>query len=178
MEGFTLRVASPADIPVIEDLARASIRGLGSKHYDPDQINGAVRHLYGVDTTLVEDGSYFVVEHQGRIVASGGWSNRLTPFGGDRVGGVRDPGYRRPGQDPAVIRAFYVHPDWNRRGLGRFILDACEQAATQAGFDTFELTSTMMGREFYASCGYREVRPVDITLPDGQVLPHVLMTRP
>ena len=102
----------------------------------------------------------------------------MTPFGGDRVGGVRNEGYRSPGEDPAVVRAFYVHPDWARQGLGRPILDACEEAASKVGFDAFELTSTMMGKEFYASCGYREVRPVDITLPDGQILPHVLMAKP
>jgi len=180
MTPFTLRVARSADVPELESLAEASIRGLAPEYYAADQIDGALRHLYGVDTTLVEDGSYFLVEHQedGRIVASGGWSRRRTPFGGDRAGEARDSGFRTPGRDPAVVRAFYVHPGWTRRGLGRLILEACEHAAAHAGFQAFELTSTMMGREFYATCGYREVRPVDIVLPDGHVLPHVLMAKP
>ncbi len=82
-----------------------------------------------------------------------------------------------PGQDPAVIRAFFVHPDWTRGGLGRRILETCEKAAQQAGYDRFELTATLMGRALYGACGYREIQPVDITLRDGQILPHVLMEK-
>ncbi|MCZ6916429.1 MAG: GNAT family N-acetyltransferase [Gemmatimonadetes bacterium] len=175
---LVVRLATVEDVSRLEQLVELSIRQLAAGYYDDRQIESSLQHLYGVDTQLVRDGTYYVVECQRQVVGCGGWSRRLTPFGGDNVGAIRDAGLRTPGQDPAVIRAFFVHPDWTRRGLGRKILETCEKAAQQAGYDRFELTATLMGRALYAACGYREIRPVDITLRDGQVLPHVLMEKP
>ena len=175
---FTIRPATRADITVLEKLVARSIRGLAGGHYDPHQINESLRYLYGIDSQLVDDGTYLVVERDGEVVACGGWSWRRTPFGGDRAGDIRDAAQREPGKDAAVIRAFYVDPQWTRRGIGRLILDACERAARARGFDRYELTSTAMGVAFYAACGYREIEPVDVTLPDGAVLPHVQMIKP
>ncbi len=177
-DDLLVRLATVEDVPLLEQLVELSIRQLAPGYYDGRQIESSLRHLYGVDTQLVRDGTYYLVECQRQVVGCGGWSRRLTPFGGDNVGEIRDAGLRTPGQDPAVIRAFFVHPDWTRRGLGRKILQTCEKAAQQAGYDRLELTSTLMGRALYGACGYREVRPVDITLRDGQVLPHVLMEKP
>ncbi len=175
---FTIRPAIRSDIAILEALAERSIRGLAGGHYDPHQIDSSLRYLYGIDSQLVDDGTYLVVEHDREVIACGGWSWRRTPFGSDRAGEVRDAARRAPGKDAAVIRAFYVEPHWTRKGIGRMILDACEQAASAAGFDRYELTSTAMGVAFYATCGYREIDPVDVTLPDGVVLPHVHMIKP
>jgi len=175
---FAVRPAVEGDIPALERLVDRSIRHLARGHYDERQIDSALEFLYGVDSQLVRDRTYFVVEAQAAIVACGGWSWRRTPFGGDNAGPVRDGGRRAPGVDAAVIRAFFVDPEWTRRGLGRLVLTACEQAARGQGFDRFELTSTAMGRTFYASCGYREHERTDIVLPDGVTLPHVHMVKP
>ncbi len=175
---FTIRPATRADITILEALVERSIRGLAEGHYNPHQIDNSLRYLYGIDSQLIDDGTYLVVERDGEVVACGGWSWRRTPFGGDAVHGVRDAAYRTPGTDAAVIRAFFVDPHWTRQGIGRMILDACEQAARAGGFDRYELTSTAMGVAFYAACGYREIEPVDIALPNGTVLPHVQMIKP
>jgi len=175
---FTIRPATSADIPILARLIERSIRSLAIGFYDDPQIESSLRHLYGIDSQLVEDGTYLVVEREAEPVACGGWSWRRTPFGGDNVGQVRDEAERWPGKDAAVIRAFFVDPEWTRRGLGRLILEACEEAATARGFNRYELTSTAMGVAFYAACGYREVEAVDVSLPDGAVLPHVRMGKP
>lgn len=178
IEDFQVRLATNADVPLLEDLVSSSIRDLAVKHYDARQIASSLRYLYGIDSQLIDDGTYLVVECNNAVVACGGWSWRRTPFGGDRVTDVRDEAPREPGKDPAVIRAFFVNPAWVRRGLGRMILEACERAAGNRGFDRYELTATAMGVKFYTACGYRLIAPRDITLPDGQVLPHVTMAKP
>ncbi len=175
---FTIRPATPTDIATLEALVERSIRGLAGGHYDPHQIDDSLRYLYGIDSQLVDDGTYLVVERDGGVVACGGWSWRQTPFGSDRAQDIRDATRRVPGRDAAVIRAFYVDPQSTRQGIGRMILRACERAARARGFDRYELTSTAMGVAFYAACGYREIEPVDITLPEGAVLPHVQMRKP
>ena len=173
-----VRLATLNDVVTLERLARDSISGIAPGYYDEKQIQMSMAHLFGIDTMLVSDGTYFVVEIDEFIVACGGWSKRMTPFGGDRVSNVRDTGFRIPGKDPAVIRAFFVHPDHTRKGLGRLMLSTCEEAAYRAGYDRLELTSTSMGREFYAACGYHEIEPVDIALPENVVLPNFLMRKP
>ncbi len=176
---MNLRKARTKDIPALGALIDASIRGLGREFYDATQVERSLLHLFGVDSTLIDDGTYFLIEVGHEIVACGGWSWRRTPFGGDRVvGGIRDEGQRVAGTDAAVIRAFYVHPDWTRRGFGRTLLDACEDAARNHGFDRFELTSTQMGKLLYRACGYREVEPEPITLPDGTVIHNTRMVKP
>jgi len=175
---FTVRPATRADIPALEQVVERSIRNLAHGYYDPRQIDSSLRYLYGIDSQLVDDGTYLVVERDGEVVACGGWSWRRTPFGGDRMHDTRDGGHRVPGTDAAVIRAFYVDPLWARQGLGRMILDACEQAGHARGFERFELTSTAMGVPFYTACGYRQIEPLDVTLPDGSILPHVRMAKP
>jgi GNAT superfamily N-acetyltransferase len=175
---FTVRPATIADVATLEGVIERSIRNLAHGYYDPQQIDSSLRYLYGIDSQLVDDGTYLVIERDGEVVACGGWSSRRTPFGGDRMHDTRDGARRVPGADAAVIRAFYVDPLWTRQGLGRMILEACEQAAHAGGFERFELTATAMGVAFYAACGYRQIEPVDVTLPDGAVLPHVRMSKP
>ena len=176
---MNLRKAHSKDIPALETLIDASIRALSTEFYDSTLVESSLQHLFGVDSTLIDDGTYFLVEVGSEIVACGGWSWRRTPFGGDHVvAAVRDDGRRVPGQDAAVIRAFYVHPDWMRQGLGRMLLDACENAARHEGFDRFQLTSTQMGKPLYTACGYREVAPEPVTLPDGSVIENTRMVKP
>ncbi len=166
------------DIPRLERLVERSITHLARGHYDDHQIESGLRYLYGIDSQLVRDRTYVVVEHDRDAVACGGWSWRRTPFGGDNAGDVRDAGRRTPGLDAAVVRAFFVDPEWTRQGLGRLVLETCEHDARAMGFDRFELTSTAMGVAFYASCGYRKITPLDIELADGVILPHVHMVKP
>ena len=172
------RVATRADIPAIAALIEASVRGLGPPHYDARQIESSLAHLFGVDTAMIDDGTYLVIEEEERILACGGWSRRWTAFGGDRATPWRDAALRDPATDAAVMRAFFVHPDHTRRGLGRYLMEASEEAARAAGFARFELVSTLPGLPLYRALGYREVEPLDVTLPDGVVIETVRMEKP
>ncbi len=173
-----VRSATVADIPALAALIEASVRGLGPPHYDPRQIESSLVHLFGVDTSMIDDGTYVVADHDSQLVACGGWSRRRTPFGGDQAAAFRDEDLRNPTTEPAVLRAFFVHPEWVRRGLGRRLVEASEGAASAEGFRTFELVSTLPGLALYRALGYRETEPVDIELPDGVVVQAVHMVKP
>jgi N-acetylglutamate synthase-like GNAT family acetyltransferase len=172
-----IRLATPADIPALTSLIEVSVRGLLARNYDPQQVESSLRYLFGVDTRIVEDGTYYVVEADGVLAGGGGWSKRLTPFGGDQAA-TQDAGLRDPAVDPAVIRAFFIHPDWARRGIARRLLAHCEEAAKDAGFKCFELVATLTGVPFYTALGFREVEPIEIRLPDGVALGAVKMIKP
>jgi GNAT superfamily N-acetyltransferase len=172
-----LRLATATDVPALDALIGASVRGLSVGHYTPAQIEGGVRHVFGVDTQLVRDGTYFVIEADGGPVACGGWSARRTLYGGDQHKDADDPPLD-PAREPARIRAFFVHPDWARRGLGRQLFTACHAAARDAGFRSLALVATLPGVPLYEALGFVRGAPVDVRLPDGAVLPCVQMTRP
>ncbi len=176
--GLTLRRARLADAPGVSALVEASIRGLAARHYSAQQVESSLVHLFGVDTQMIADGTYFVVEADGQIVGAGGWSRRWTPYGGDQAAALRDASLRDPAQDAAAIRAFYVHPAWARQGIGRLLLDASEAAARQAGYTRFELVSTLSGQALYTGAGYRAAEPLRIALPDGVVLDGTRMVKP
>src|SRR6266481_4324318 len=131
-----LRLARDADIPALHALIEASVRGLQRNDYTLAQIDGALGTVLGLDTQLVADGTYFVAEARAAcarvLVGCGGWSKRKTLFGSDHAP-VREPNFLNPAVDAAKIRAFFIHPDWARRGLGSKTLDACESAARAAG---------------------------------------------
>ena len=176
---FTIRLATPADIPALHRLIEQSIRGLQTNDYTPAQIEGALGHALGLDTQLVADQTYFIAEptdQPGTLAGSGGWSFRKTLFGSDhgpgRAGAVLDPH-----TDAAKIRAIFVHPDFARRGLGTLILSHCENAAHQAGFQSFEMGSTLTGVPLYTLKGYQRLDQVDVPLPNGEVLPVIRMTK-
>jgi GNAT superfamily N-acetyltransferase len=164
---LTLRQAVPADIPTLRTLIDASVRGLQAADYSPAQIESALRTVYGVDSQLIVDGTYFVVESESAIVGCGGWSKRKTLFGGDRWTG-REDSLLEPRRDAAKIRAFFVHPDWVRRGIGTMILDACEKAAVAAGFVRFEMGATLTGVPLYRARGYVALEEIDVPLQDGE----------
>lgn len=175
---FRIRLAQASDIPALQQLIAASVRGLQAGDYTPAQLEGALVSVYGVDTRLIADGTYFAVEQESgaEIVACGGWSKRKTLYGGDQYAGRQDD-LLNPATDPAKIRAFFVHPAWARRGIGTIILDACESAAIAAGFRRLEMGATLTGVPFYQARGYAALEQMTVPLSNGESLPIVRMAR-
>jgi len=174
-----LRKAVVADVPRLREIIDASVRGLQAQDYSPAQIEGALRSVYGVDSQLIGDGTYFVAEFgEGKceMVACGGWSKRKTLYGGDQYTG-REDSLLDPTRDAAKIRAFFVHPQWARRGIGSLILEACENAAIAAGFKRLEMGATLSGVAFYRAKGYVEIEPQAVPLGNGETLPIVKMAK-
>ena len=174
---FSLRAATPRDVPALRELIPRSVRALSEGIYSPAQIEAAIERIFGVDTQLIEDGTYFVAEAGGRIVGAGGWSRRRTLFGGDQHKRGAPDELLDPASDPARIRAFYVDPAWARRGIGRAILSLCERAALAAGFSRLELLATLPGVPLYSALGYAEVRAVAEPLGEGLTLPAIVMAK-
>ncbi len=187
-----IRLAVSADIPVLRTLIDASVRGLQTRDYTPSQIESALATVYGVDTQLLADGTYFVAEagaEQGGctaeaaaptftpiIVGCGGWSKRKTLYGGDQWTG-REAALLVPQDDAAKIRAFFIHPSWTRRGIGTMILEACENAAVAAGFTRFEMGATLTGVLLYQARGYVALENLEVPLANGESLPIVRMEK-
>jgi len=165
-----IRAATFDDVPALERLIDESVRGLSAGYYSPQQIESSLAHVFGVDTQLVADGTYFVVEVDGQIAGCGGWSRRRTLYGGDKMKGAEDD-LLDPRAEPSRIRAFFVHPDFARRGIGRMLLEACEKAASEAGFTALELAATLPGEPLYAACGFHVIERIEATLPDGVTVP-------
>lgn len=166
---FTTRWATAADLETLRALMARSIDTLQSGFLTPRQVV-ASRQVMGLDTQLVADGTYLVVEEGAVAVGCGGWSRRATLYGGDHSTDLRDPVLLDPTRDAARIRAMYTDPAHARRGIGRLILDRCERAAADAGFAEVELMATASGRPLYLACGYRDIAPGDadvggITVP-------------
>ena len=172
----TLRLATAGDLPALAELIPRSVRELSRGHYTDEQVESAIRHVFGADTQIIADGTYFVAEEDGVVVACGGWSRRATLYGGDQAKAAEDP-LLDPARDAARIRAFFVHPGWARRGLGSAIMRACMSAAREAGFRRMELGATLPGVPLYRAFGFREEARIDATLPDGIRLPIVRMVR-
>jgi GNAT superfamily N-acetyltransferase len=173
---FQLRLARRGDVPTLERLIERSVEQLGVGWYSAEQIVSALRFMFGVDTQLIDDGTYYVVEHDGRIVAAGGWSGRRTLFGGDQWKHEADLPLD-PGTEAARIRAFFVHPGFARRGLGRTLFDRCVADARAAGFRRLELMATLPGEPLYRALGFAEEERAELPLPDGVRIPLVRMSR-
>lgn len=174
---FQIRLATIADIPKLEELIRESVSGLSEEYYTSEQIASALSHVFGVDTQLILDGTYFVAEVESELAGSGGWSKRKTLFGGDQSKTNRIDPLLDPSADSARIRAFYVHPRWSRKGVGSRILAACEDAARRAGFSKIELMATLPGEPLYTAKGYEKSAAMTIETPDGESLPAFRMTK-
>ena len=159
---FTIRLAHPQDKPALNALIRASGIGLSAGFYTDEQAAAITREVFGVDSALVADGTYFAIESDGVIVACGGWSKRATDFGGDQAKSGSDRPLD-PATEPARIRAFFVDPALPRRGLGSMLMEHCTAAALSNGFKALELVSTMPGVPLYVRHGFRPLE--DITLP-------------
>jgi GNAT superfamily N-acetyltransferase len=169
---LTSRIARAEDLPALEAVMDAAIGELQKGFLSAEQI-AASRMIMGLDRQLVADGTYFIVEAEGRIAGCGGWSRRATLYGGDHTPG-RDPELLNPSTDAARVRAMYTHPDFARRGVGRLILTLCEDAARAEGFRRLELMGTMSGRPLYESYGFT---PIEEILDDrgGAPVPLVRM---
>ena len=176
-----IRKATAADVPRLRDVIEASVRGLQARDYSPAQIEGALKSVYGVDSQLIADGTYLLAEalespDRATVVGCGGWSKRKTLYGGDQYA-AREDSLLDPAQDAAKIRAFFVHPQWTRRGVGSLILEACEKAARDAGFTRLEMGATLSGVAFYRAKGYSAQENLDVQLSNGERLPIVRMTK-
>lgn len=171
---FMLRAATPDDIPILESLIALSSRALSRDDYTTEQIEAALGTAWGVDTELIADGTYFVVEARGEIVACGGWSRRKTLFGSDARPGRRSE-LLDPGHDAARIRAFFVRPEWARQGIGRLLLRRCEAEARGAGFRRTELMATHPGKRLYEACGYRAGAAIQYPLSEELTIEFVPM---
>lgn len=171
-----VRLAVAADLPVLSVLIPASVRALSQGYYTPEQIESAIRHVFGVDTQLVADGTYFVAFEGDAIAGCGGWSRRNTLFGGDQMKAGPDP-LLDPTREPARIRAFFVRPEFARRGVGSRILEACVRAARADGFRALELAATLPGEPLYRAFGFEAVERLDTRLPDGVAIPFIRMSR-
>lgn len=173
---FSIRKATLADSSILEQLIAESARGLGHQDYTDTQIEAALGTAWGIDTQLIRDGTYFVVEAEEEIVACGGWSKRRTLFGGDEQAG-RQSEILDPRRDPARIRAFFVRPGWARRGIGRALLEKCEAEACTGGFRSAELVATIPGQRFYSACGYVGDNRIKYPLGDGISIEFVPMRK-
>lgn len=173
---FSIRLAREDDIQTLEVLIPLSVRSLQAPFYSPAQMEAALGPVFGVDRQLIADGTYFIAEHAGQIVGCGGWSRRRSVFGGDRARAAEDA-VLDPAHDPARIRAFFVHPDWARRGIGRSILSACEAAICAAGFRDAVLVATLAGEPLYASFGYSVAERYEAPLSASLTLPVVRMVK-
>jgi GNAT superfamily N-acetyltransferase len=171
------RLAVPADAARISELMRSSVRALFPAVYTPEQTASAAVHIAHLDPILIEDGTYFVHEAGGEIVACGGWSRRAKLYAGS---GAQDDDDRLldPAREPARVRAMFVHQDWTRRGLARAILDASLRAARHQGFRDLTLMATLPGVPLYRAFGFAEVETVAIAMPDGTSVAGVVMVRP
>jgi len=173
---LSIRKATVGDRDVLQDLIGRSARGLSAADYRPEQVEGALQGTFGVDTQLIVDGTYFVVEEDGVIVGCGGWSFRKTLFGGDKRA-ERDTGELDPRTDPAKIRAFFVDPAHARRGIGTLLLDTCESEARSRGFSRVELMSTLPGIRLYSARGYSGVQQVTYQVSPGVVIEFLPMSK-
>lgn len=172
---YLIRRARLDERPAIERLIVESAKHLSRGDYSDEQIEAAIKAVYGVDTSLILDGTYFVAESAGLLIGCGGWSRRRTLFGGDQFSD-RDATELDPRTEAAKIRAFFVHPDFARQGIARAILGQCESEARAHGFHSLELMSTLPGIKLYQACGYEKVEPVEYEV-DGVVIEFVLMRK-
>jgi GNAT superfamily N-acetyltransferase len=188
-----VRVAVTADIPALRSLIELSVRRLQAQDYSPEQLEAALKTVFGVDSQLITDGTYLVAEvfpFRGEpatlkpgamsdapiLAGCGGWSKRKTLYGGDRWR-EREDDLLDPRHDAAKIRAFFIHPDWARQGIGTKVLDACEAAAMAAGFKRFEMGATLTGAKLFRERGYAPLKQIDLPLENGITLPIIHMSK-
>lgn len=173
---YIIRKATLDDREAIEHLIVASARNLSLEDYSAQQVEAAILTIFGVDSDLILDGTYFVAESCGTLIGCGGWSRRKTLFGGDQFAN-RDSGELDPKTEAAKIRAFFVHPEFARKGIGKAILAACESEARACGFRSVELMSTLPGLKLYRACGYEGDERVEYEIQDGVRIEFVPMRK-
>lgn len=173
---WLLRLASTSDVPALEKLIAHSVRVLHAACYSRAQIEAALGDVFAVDNQLIRDGTYFVAEKDHQLVGCGGWSQRRSLCGGDAHRSSEDSKLD-PACDAARIRAFFIHPAWARRGIGRALLTHCENAIRLAGYSRVELAATLAGEPLYAACGYHVSERYEAPLSGGLFLPVVRMVK-
>ncbi len=174
---FQFRVATIDDIPEISRLIAASVRNLHPE-YTPAEREAAIATVFTVDSRLVGDGTYFVAyADDGRLAGCGGWSKRKTLYGGDHQIGAAETELIDPAVDAAKIRAIFVHPDFARQGLGSALLHLAEDAAAQAGYQSFEMGSTLAGLELYRQKGYQQLKSIDVPVSQRDSIKVVWMRK-
>jgi GNAT superfamily N-acetyltransferase len=171
---LTHRLATAGDIPAIRNLMTLAINQLQQGFLDAATIH-ASHAVMGLDTQLITDGTYFVVETGGRLAGCGGWSRRATLFGGNHTASIRDNRLLDPARDPARVRAMYTHPDFVRRGVGRLILQLSETAAAAENFQRAELAATLAGAPLYRACGWHAITSFLSEPVEGRSIPLVRM---
>lgn len=169
--------ALTADIPHLQQLIKESVTGLSTGFYSTQQIESSLVYVFGIDTQLITDGTYYIARWNGEIAGCGGWSKRNTLFGGDQTKGTADP-LLNPETDSARIRAFFVHPNWARKGVGTALLDVCAKNAYTNGFRSLELAATLPGIPFYLKLGFKRIEDRNVLLADGEVLQLAVMHKP
>jgi GNAT superfamily N-acetyltransferase len=173
---WPLRIARDEDAPASERLIEHVTRTSLSRCYSQEQLAVALGPVFGLDRQLIRDGTYFVAENAGEIIACGGWSKRLAVYGGDRERAGANAELN-PQTDAARVRAFFVHPAWERRGIGRALLEASEAAIRKAGFKQIEIAATLAGKALYARHGYAVTERYDAPMPGGLTIGVVRMTK-
>jgi len=173
---FESRLATEADLGALSEVMDLAIGELQKGFLRPEEI-AASRRVMGLDTQLISDRTYFVIETGGRVAGCGGWSRRATLYGGDHSTPLRNATLLDPATDAARVRAMYTHPDFARRGVGRMILSLCEGAARAEGFGAIQLMATLSGEPLYRACGYQEIERV-ISETDIGAVPLIMMGKP
>ena len=173
---IAIRMATMQDVPALKELIPTSARELSKGYYTPQQAESAIKYIFGMDTQLIADKTYYIAEADGQVVGCGGWSKRKTLYGGDQMKTEQDP-LLDPEQDAGRIRAFFIHPEWARKGIGRRIIEACGDAAKADGFTRMELGATLPGEPLYAAMGYEVTDRFDIPMGDGTALPAAHMKK-
>ena len=173
---WPIRLAREDDVAELEKLIALSVHELQATHYSKAQMEAAIGSVFGVDRQLIRDGTYFVVEHENQIVGCGGWSRRQKLFGSDAIGAVESH-MLDPRSDAARIRAFFIHPQFARRGIARVILLMCENAMRAEHFASAEMVATLPGEPFYAAFGYADCERYEVQMANNLMLPVVRMTK-
>jgi GNAT superfamily N-acetyltransferase len=175
---ISLRHATLEDVPALRELVETSTRALCAGDYTPRQLESALRYGMGVDPQLIKDHTYFVAEHAGkRVVGAGGWSFRRTLYGNAHASHGGGAQRLDPRTDAARVRAFFVHPEFTRRGIGRILLAVSQAAAARAGFKQLELAATLTGHPLYRAAGFEIAEPIKSTFPDGVTFHGFRMTK-
>ena len=174
MTAFTYRLARQDDIPAIAALMVRAIEQLQGEFLSPEQIAASAESM-GLDTQLIDDGTYFAIEERRALVGCGGWSRRATLYGGNHATDLRDDRLLDPAREAARIRAMYTDPAHARRGIGRLILELCEDAARAEGFARLELMATAAGEPLYSACGYRVIERAERLSANGVAVPGAVM---
>lgn len=174
---INIRLARSVEIKILNEIIALSARELSRDDYSEQEITAAIQYVFGVDTNLVNDKTYFVIEKDGEIAGCGGWSKRKTLFGGDQLTIKAEAIFLDPLKDAAKIRAFFIHPKFARQGLGSILLKHCEHEAMLHGFTQLEMMATLPGEKLYKTFDYKNVSDELVMLPNKISLRFVRMKK-